>query len=719
MSFWQGHRATVLAVVLLHAFATPALAGGVQAKFGLSSPSAGPFPSDAHTVLDPSQRTGVRVNLPKPATCPAVVPPPPASFAVPTDCYDIDELNTLDGFNLQPRVRVPFTGAIDPNTVAGNVFFVRLAPGGGRVEVNQVVWDATTLTLFAESDQLLDQSTRYALIVTNGVRDAAGDPVEAGDFATFRHDLNFGQTKDPALKAYRKALLGALDAAGADPSTVVTASVFTTQSATAVMEKIRDQAKADTPTAVVDALAPRAPGQLLIFRRQIGTDLSNPSSFSTSFLPLDLFDPGRHIGTFVFGHYGSRNYLDASQYLPAVGTLTGTPVAASTDTLYFNLWLPAGTPPASGWPVAIFGHGFTDSKQGAPLIVAGSLAAQGIASIAINVVGHGGGPAGTLTLGTATVSAGGRGIDQNGDGRIDSTEGVSAAFPHTLAGNRDGLRQTVADILQLVRVLETNAIPGQHFDLARIFYAGQSFGGIYGTKLMALEPSLRAGVVNVPGGPIIEVARLSPSFRFLIGFSLFLRVPSLANRPPAFDPAAGTVVPQFFENIPFRDVAPVINTDPTVTPIQEVIDNTEWASQAGNPVAYAPHILTSPLEGMQPKPVIVQFAKGDQTVPNPTASALLRAGDLHDHTSYFRNDLAFARDAGFPKNPHTFLTHSLALPGSDPNVIAAALAAQAQIATFFASNGTLVVDPDGADVLFEVPISPPEIPSLEQLNFIP
>src|SRR5689334_16638886 len=156
MSRWPSYRAAVLTVVLLLATPVAASAGGVQAKFGLSSPSAGPFPSDAQVVLDPTQRTGVRVNLPKPAACPAVVPPPPASFAVPTDCYDIDELNTLDGFNLQPRVRIPFTGAIDPNTVAGNVFFVRLAPGGGRVEVNQVVWDTTTLTLFAESDQLLD-----------------------------------------------------------------------------------------------------------------------------------------------------------------------------------------------------------------------------------------------------------------------------------------------------------------------------------------------------------------------------------------------------------------------------------------------------------------------------------------------------------------------------------------------------------------------------------
>ena len=294
---------------------------------------------------------------------------------------------------------------------------------------------------------------------------------------------------------------------------------------------------------------------------------------------------------------------------------------------------------------------------------------------------------------------------------------MNAAFPHTLIGNRDGLRQTVGDLLQLVRVLETNGIPGYTFDPARIFYAGQSFGGIYGTKLLAIEPSIRAGVPNVPGGPIIEIARLSPSFRFLIGISLASRVPSLANRPPAFDPAAGAVVPQFEENIPLRDLPPVVNTDPTTTPIQLVIDNVEWATQSGNPVAYAPHIVKSPLAGMSAKPVIFQFAKGDKTVPNPTMSAILRAGNLHDHTTFFRNDKAFAGNAAFPTNPHTFLTNSL---NPNPGVALAAHQAQDQIATFFHFDGTLVVDPDGAaGELFEVPISDAEIPELEELNFIP
>jgi hypothetical protein len=146
-------------------------------------------------------------------------------------------------------------------------------------------------------------------------------------------------------------------------------------------------------------------------------------------------------------------------------------------------------------------------------------------------------------------------------------------------------------------------------------------------------------------------------------------------------------------------------------PIPVLPNNTEWVSQSGNPVPYAPHLRESPLRDVPPKSVIIQFAKGDQTVPNPTSSALVRAGDLADRTTYFRNDLAFAADPTVPKNPHTFLTRI-----NVPSVAAVAFGAQQQIAVFFASHGTIIIDPDGPGPLFEVPIAGP-LP--EDLSFIP
>ena len=69
---------------------------------------------------------------------------------------------------------------------------------GQVVGINQIVWDPETHTLHVESDELLAQHTRYALVVTNGLRDLGGDPVEASEaFAHFRKHLHFGQTTGP------------------------------------------------------------------------------------------------------------------------------------------------------------------------------------------------------------------------------------------------------------------------------------------------------------------------------------------------------------------------------------------------------------------------------------------------------------------------------------------------------------------------------------------
>src|SRR5262249_13637455 len=146
----------------------------VHARFDLAALTAGPFPSNRWAVADDTQLTGLRVRLPL---------PDPATH--PSDYQDVQVLNTLDGFNLQPRLSVPFDGPIDVNTVnSRTVYLIDLEDAadpqpfrGQRVGINQVVWDPASNTLHVESDQLLDQHTRYALVVTTGVHDPSGHPV--------------------------------------------------------------------------------------------------------------------------------------------------------------------------------------------------------------------------------------------------------------------------------------------------------------------------------------------------------------------------------------------------------------------------------------------------------------------------------------------------------------------------------------------------------------
>ena len=740
----------------------------VHALFDLTSPTRGPFPSDRFTVADPSHNTDRRVNLPL-----------PDCSVRPSDCEDLDVINTLDGFNLQPRLSIPFDGPIDVNSVTSETLFLislgdTLDPhdrGGKVVGINQIVWDVATNMLHVESDELLDQHTRYALIVTDGVRDPQGRPIEATEaFRRFRHDLNFAQrpareledyrealldlddvpfaAHSERLKGYRKALLYALQVArstGVEESDIVCASVFTAQSATAVLEKIRDQIKAATPAPADFRLGAGGTRTVFDLSKVSGINWNqqtgdNPPRFTTAPVNIGLLRivPGA-VGQVAFGKYVSPDYLvHPGQFIPSVGTRTGTPLVRGVNEIYFTLVLPSGRRPEDGWPVAIYGHGSQTNKDagGGVPNVAASMASQGIATIGINVVAHGFGALGTLAVNqvggaAVTFPSGGRGLDQDGDGIIGNREGIWAAPPQTIIDNRDTILQMVGDLMQMVRVIQVgmdaDGDGARDLDANRIYYFGQSLGGIYGTAFLAVELSVRAGVPNVPAGPFVEQRRLSPPSRPLMASLLAAR--QLLNGP-AITSIAGVLTPGphfFHENMPLRDGAPVlagledgttrvirsplINDVPGAIEIQRFFENMEWVMQSGGPVAYAPHLRKAPLAGVPPKSVIIQFAKGDQTSTNPTTTTILRAGDLADRATYYRHDLAYAERPTLPKNPHGFMVGI----GAAGGFLEIGLPAQGQIATFFASDGTVIIHPEPAR-FFEVPIKGP-LP--EDLNYIP
>jgi fermentation-respiration switch protein FrsA (DUF1100 family) len=347
-----------------------------------------------------------------------------------------------------------------------------------------------------------------------------------------------------------------------------------------------------------------------------------------------------------------------------------------------TVYLPGGVRPAAGWPVAIFGHGFANDRHVVPMLVAGTLARFGYATVALDVVGHGGGPHGTLTVlrtgqEPVTLPAGGRGVDQNGDGRIGSTEGVGAdgGSAFALVSNRDGLRQTTADLMQLVRAIRRGVdVDGdgqQDLDRERIAYFGQSFGGIYGTLLMAVDPLVRVGVLNVAGGPIVEIARQSPVFRGLVTEQLRRRQPPLLNGEQ-----------DFAESIPLPGESPVREPAAGALAIQAYFDRAEWLAQPANPVAFAPYLRQAPLLGVGPKAVLYQWAVGDGTVPNATTVALLQGGLLQPVSSLYRHDQNVAGVSERFKDPHGFLVWT-----AFPEMHAIGRAAQEQVARFLVSGG--------------------------------
>ena len=597
------------------------------------------FPSDRLTVADPAQLTGKRVNLPL-----------PDCTARPSDCNDLRLLNELDGFDLDPRVAIGFGEPIDVAKVTPDTVHLQATKGGPRIGLARLVFSPARNELYGQPASQLAEGTEYRLVVT------------------------------PALSGE-----------GAE-------TTFTTLSATTQLRQMREQL--DSGRAYEDAgIADRrlrfdgvfpAPAVAAIQR----FDDRGPAAGE----PAGSAVPNTAVGgagMYAFGSFESPSWLTKERVIPTTPTKDGAPKVTGKETVGLTMIVPSSAKPADGYPVAIFGPGITRSKFDL-FLAADENASRGIATLAIDPVGHGFGPRSEVEVQTtppARFSAHGRGIDLDGDAMITEQEGVQAPgqpAPVASVGLRDGLRQTALDNMALVRAIAAGVdVDGDDVvDLRRdgVTYYAQSLGGIYGTMLMGVDPRVGTAVLNVPGGPILEIARLSPSFRDVVERELKNRRPGLLNGGRQ----------GFTESTPLFGEPPVTAPARGAVAIQEVGASTNWLNRPGSPETFAP--LLEPAG----KRVIYQFAFGDATVPNPTSATLMRAGGLEDVTTVYRNDRTPTADT----NPHGFLL--------DPR-LAGRNMGQRQVVDFLDSGGMTITDPDGAGSTFEVPVADPK--ELETLNF--
>jgi hypothetical protein len=571
------------------------------------------FPSDDLTVRDRSQLTGVRVALPTEG-CATVVA-----------CGLVERLNELDGFDLDPRLAVRFDRPVDPVAVAAALTVEQVGGGAGKQStgVDRVVYDPATSTVYAHPADQLRPGTNYRLRLRG-------------------HDLPQAQSRFTTLSA-----------------------------ADGLLDLQRQVAGLDVAGLQVDAAVPAA-GTSVQYLRDTGAAALSPTTVPSAV----------SAGTLVFGSYLAPSWLRADRTIAQTPTRDAGPAPVGQERLPFVLVLPPGEAPAGGWPLSVFGHGFTGSA-GNVLLAAATNAQSGVATISTHVAGHGFGPRSQWRVTTADgavqeLPGYGRGVDVDGQPGISSTDGSSTS-PSGAAqavGSRDALRQTVADLAVLVRAAGSSAddVP---LRADGVTYFGQSFGGIYGTMLAAVEPQVARSGLNVPGGPISEIVRLSPGFRPILQQNLFFA--GLLNGGVA----------GFTESMPLRGEDPVLAPAQGAVAIQDFLAGSTWLNRSGSPETFAPLL--------DPQRVLFQVARGDQTVPNPTSYTLLAAGGLFDRASLYRNDLTPLRGA----NPHSFLL-ALGTPFQT-----AAVQGQTQITTFLQTGQT--IDPDGAGPVWEVPVSDPRL----------
>ena len=700
-----------VAFVLTFSLCAPLLlASGVTVSWNPPDPSVGPYPTDALTTPDSSQKTGMRINLPM-----------PDCTAAPSDCQDVQLINQLDGFQTAPRILVTFSGPIDVNSIHHAIYYVALDNltqeehginfTGQMLYLTQMIYDPTTNSLYGKPDGNLDQHRQYAIVVTDVIRDMAGDPVEA--------DPGYTACVAPgtALKTiYCSELSLAVSRVAPQlaPVNIVGASVFTTMNVTNWMEKAYAQLPnlAPPPSPVQPPLLIQYSDiAALVLHEQVSV---NPPQFVD--VPLPITNPLiKGIGAIGFGSFASPNFLNGQQVIPWTPSAQDVALPGAVSELYFHVFLPATPQPAAGYPVAIYGHGFGDSQWGGATAVAPTLAQAGFATIAINAVGHGFGPQSQVIItdragNVTTLTAGGRSVDLNGDGQIGPYEGCLAMDPAQVA-LRDCLRQTALDLGQLVRMIRSGVdLDGDgkpDLDASRIYYVGESLGSMYGTIFSALEPAVRASVLNVGGGSVEDIVRWSDSYHGLAAAMLAMRMPTLLNE--------GT---DFNDNYVFPYQPVKINEVPGAVAIQNAFELYEWLESAGDPVYYAPHLADSMLPGVPFKRILFQFARGDNTMPNMATTRLVKAAN-HPNTWEYRHDIALADGLPLPQDPHPFLALFIGISGNTvefPSLqgILIGLAAQQQVAGFFASDGQSAPDPNTLlpagfpPGLFEIPAHLPE-----------
>ncbi|MGM0481631.1 MAG: VolA/Pla-1 family phospholipase [Pseudomonadota bacterium] len=218
-------------------------------------------------------------------------------------------------------------------------------------------------------------------------------------------------------------------------------------------------------------------------------------------------DPERHLTK-----YNPIPAIQGTQSVPAFITI---PDLATVNGIRQMRGMQPMAMPEGGWPVVIFQHGITGNKTNAAGI-AGSLAAAGFATVAIDHPLHGD-----------------RGFDLNADGtdeiNASSAAGVTSYMNlSNLLGARDNVRQSAADLVALRFSLNNfMAADGAQLNGQQIHFVGHSLGAIAGVgftamantpfdnpQLAPLNPlfSVQASSLGMPGGSIANFLLASGSF---------------------------------------------------------------------------------------------------------------------------------------------------------------------------------------------------------------
>lgn len=678
-------------------------------------------PSSSPTVL-PSA-----INLAFQGTTDLTLNPPvanPDNFGDPAVA-----ISALDGFSTVVPVTTSFNAApATSSLVPGQtirMFEVTLTGPGGAVTgvtrelaggaefvIAPTTTDATGRTIAVIPTQPLKQMTTYLVVLTNGIRDSAGNAATPDQTYFLTQSTQVlcvnGQSQLPTLTNAQACALeplrqltnaqeAAAAARGVPRSNIVLSWTYTTQSITPVLQTVRGGVQPGAVMLAPTGLTTAAVGLPPVADIVIGT-LDLPYYLRTDQQAGYFNGP---TGQPLPGPLGGFWRAPACGTVPSCAAVLGPnnpstnltflnrmPVAQATVKVPLLMTVPNAASgrvkPPSGWPLVIFQHGITRNRSDA-LAISATLAAQGFAVVAIDQPLHGITPADTslapfrvnntpfFALGarerTFDVDYINNASGASGPDGVVDTSGAHFINLASLLTTRDNLRQASADLFVLKASVPNMVLPGIDFDASKVSFVGQSLGSIVGTNFYALEPTVNVGFFSVPGGGLAQLLNASVSFgpRIRAG----LAASGVQAGTPAFDQFLGAA-------------QTVVDSGDPINFIGLTSDKALLAHEVIGGAALSGGVTNLP----------------DQVIPNSVAVAPLsgtepyiRAGGLSSITA----STSAARVRGavrFVKGEHGSLlspARSSVHPPADPTgFLDVTTEMQGQMASFLVSGGTAV-----------------------------
>jgi hypothetical protein len=580
-----------------------------------------PWPNDYFTTADPTTPTHRRVNVDITST-------PRNKANKPIDPAD---LNRNDGWSPGAPIVTKVPGLDTPQAFAatGAVPITDMARTyddrqpvvliNAKTLARQLIWaeidsnpqDPANRTLIIHPGVNLDEQTRY-IVALRRLRDSAGHLIPANDaFRTYRDAL---PSSDPAVegrRAHFEGMFTALAAAGIGRDDLYRAWDFTVASTKSLSERqlsIRDDAY-----------------------RQLGdtnlTDLKvQGTAPSYSITKVQDFTPAQNdkIARRIEGTYTVPCYLNlpgcpsGSRFVYPPGSTTGPPmpIPGNTMTSHFTCNIPHVAMSGGGARPTLYGHGLFGSRNEVNQGQSQSMGQEhnmlycatdwvGMACADVNVPSN----QNSLVDLAATIAGGQTPNSPNCDiPNALAAENDLSNFPSLV----DRVEQSFVNFMYLGRLLihpdgfshDPSFQSNGHsvIDTRRLFYDGNSQGGIFGGSLIALEPDLDRGALGVLGMNYAVLLQRSSDFG--------------TGTPPSPTPTNPTHGLQY--------AYPLYQAYPNELERQLILSlmQNEW--DHSDPNGVAAHMTTRPLPNTPAHHVLLMAALGDHQVSNYTAEVEAR-----------------------------------------------------------------------------------------------